>query len=77
MTLEDILKTYKFAKNNTKLFLKRPYKDCDNFTITMTNKGYKAYNKLTSLLYDIAQLTDTLSQVNDIVYRLDRILTED
>lgn len=77
MTLEDILKTYKFAKNNTKLFLKRPYKGYDNFTTTMTNQGYEAYSKLTSLLYDVAQLTDTLSQVNDIVCCLDRILIED
>ena len=56
MTLEDILKTYKFAKSNSKLFLKKPYKDCDNFTITMTKQGYKAYNELTSLLYDVAEL---------------------
>lgn len=77
MTLEYILKTYKFANSNSNLFLKRPYKDCDNFTITMTKQGYKAYDKLTSLLYDVAELTGTLSQVNDIINCLDNITIED
>lgn len=77
MTLEDILKTYKFAKDNSKLFLKRPYKDCDDFTITMTKQGYKAYGELTSLLYEVARLTDTHSQVDDIIECLDRITSEE
>lgn len=77
MTLEDILKTYKFAKNNSKLFLKKPYRDCDGFNITMTKQGYKAYGELTSLLYDVAKLTNTLSQVNNIIDKLDRLTVEE
>lgn len=54
-TVEELL--YNFTKSK-KLFLKRPYKDCDGYPVVLTRTGYKAYGKLTSIIYDLAEFVE-------------------
>lgn len=71
-SLERILQEYFKCKRP---FLKYPYYDEKELApVTMTNWGYGAYGKLTSLLYDIGELTGI--DVNDIIDELDSIVDE-
>ncbi len=74
ITLEDILKRYKFLPKSKKAFLKRA-KIIDDIPEYRTVDGARAYNKLISLLYAIGRLTG--EDVNNIVDKLDYIVTRD
>lgn len=53
------------------------HRDEDNLLVTMTDLGYLSYNKLTTLLYELAELTDCLKEVNEIVDTLDYIVNSE
>lgn len=53
------------------------HRDEDNLLVTMTDLGYLSYHKLTTLLYDLAELTDCLKEVNEIVDTLDCIVNNE
>lgn len=75
--LTKVINEYFFnGKLNESLFLdeKDIHRDEDNLLITMTDLGCLSYNKLTTLLYELAQLTDHLKEVNEIIYTLDYIV---
>lgn len=75
--LTRIINEYFFnGKLSDRLWLdeKDIHRDKDNLLITMTDLGYLSYHKLTILLYELAQLTDCLKEVNEIVYTLDYIV---
>lgn len=74
ITLEDVLKKYKFLQRNKNAFLKR-VKIIDDLPEYCTVDGAIAYKKLIELLYDIGRLTNT--DVNNIVYKLDYIIEHD
>ena len=74
LTLESLLKKYKFLPYGKNALLKRG-KIVDDIPEYCTIDGTKAYLKLTSLLYDIGKLLDI--DVNYIVYRLDDIVAHD
>ena len=41
-----------------------------------TSAGARAYKKLTEILYDVAELTNSIDEVNDIIETLDEITNE-
>lgn len=41
-----------------------------------TSAGARAYKKLAELLYDVAGLTDSIDEINDIIETLDEITHE-
>lgn len=53
------------------------HRDEDNLLVTMTDLGYLSYHRLTTLLYDLAELTDCLKEVNEIVDTLDFIINNE
>ena len=78
--LQRILNEYRFNdKPNERLWLDtdEQYRDEDNLKVTMTSNGYLAYHKLTTLLYELNEITDCLPQINDIIYALDFIVNEE
>lgn len=77
--LTRIINEYFFnGKLSDRLWLdeKDIHRDEDNLLVTMTDLGYLSYHKLTTLLYELAQLTDCLREVNEIVDTLDYIIND-
>lgn len=75
ISLEDILQ--KLDNSNRKMFLKNP-KQTEYGKETMTVKGQKTYNLLTTILYDLANLeVADMGVINDIVENLDEIVRRD
>ena len=69
--LENILQKYFKCK---KPFLKHPYYDYEEYPVTLTRHGGKAYGDLIGLLYDVGDVCGI--DVNDIVDKLDSIVSE-
>ena len=65
-TLEEILQEY--------FGCKKPFRK-DNGDLTKA--GSQAYSKLTTLLYDIAKLTETNDEINEVVETLDIIISHE
>ena len=74
-TLEDILKDYSLMQKSKNAFRKRRVW-IDDLPDDMTAEGHKGYRKLTSLLYDIADLTQEKVAIYKIVDKLDFITTQ-
>lgn len=75
MTLEELLKKYKFAPKSKQLFRKRRIY-IDDLPDDMTKEGHKAYSKLISFVYDLGRLTNEENFINRIVDELDYLTTE-
>lgn len=67
MTIEKVLQNY-FGLEGS-LWLDED--DCKP-ELKWTHEGYVAYNKLSSLIYDLAKLTDTIDP-NEVIEDLDEL----
>jgi hypothetical protein len=77
-TLEDILRTYKFAPPKRRIFRKERI-FVDDLPEYMTKTGNYAYRKLICLLYDIANILGNdinKNAIHRIVDELDFITTQ-
>jgi len=75
ITLEDLLKKYKFAPKGKQLFRKKRIW-VDDLPDDMTNAGHKAYSKLVNFVYDLGKLTNEECAAHRMVDILDQITTE-
>lgn len=75
ITLEELLKKYKFAPRHKQLFRKRRIW-IDGLPDDMTNAGHLAYGKLVGFVYNLGKLTGEENAAHRMVDVLDQITTE-
>jgi len=73
-TLEDLLAVMNDGKYD-RFFLRRPREFPDGSRQFMTRKGNKMYDRLTSILYAVARLTDV--DMENTVETLDTIVRDE
>lgn len=74
-TLEDILKEYKFISRSKKVFRKNPKRYEGDLINFCTKDGANSYDKLTSLLEDLGELTGI--SIGKMIDELDDIVREE
>lgn len=74
-TLEDILKDYRFIAKSKQVFRKNPKRYKSGLVDFCTKEGANSYEKLTSLLEDLGELTGI--SIGKMIDELDYIVREE